>query len=951
MELPKETIEQLQNLFIAANRPEKEIREEATSKIQKFVKETPNSIITLLVFQNLKTIDAGARTLSAITFKNLVKDSWVDGDEVENPIPSNDKEMVKSLLLNFILSAVNNTTQSQLVESLSMIGVSDFPQQWPSILPELIKQMESNTDIPTLSIILRVLHSLLKKYRGQERNNQSLSELKYILSILPTPYLSLLIKTGVAVDANLQNEQQLVLLLNCVHFLLEIFFSMSSVDLPEFFEDNLASFTNEFHRYLKFNTNFQSIILSSNDEEPSLLKKIQTSICEIINLYTQIYDEEFSSFLQPFVQVVWGLLTQTSKDICNDPFVYASIRFLGTVATSISHKIFESPETLKQICSMIVTPNIELRESDIELYEDNHVEYMRRDIEGSDSDTRRRAAIELVKGLRKYYENQVIQLLSVDINNLLQKYNSNREENWICKDSAIFLVTALAVKSGGSDESSESSKLVNVLDFFKSSIEPELSGATQTNKPILKADCLKFITIFRNQIPAEEYPRILQSVIPCLENPDFIIHTYASTCIDRLLSVKDGGVPRLSAEFISTNLTGLLLPLVGVFNFKDSKQNERAMRTIVRIVLMTQGKVSQQITIQLLQKFVSIIIEEAKNPSNHSFNHYCFEVVGTLLKGFSSEPEVTQIIMPLIEMVLQTNNAEFSPYCFQLLSILVENCRPEYLDLFRPILPIIFNDMTWARDADYPALVRLLQAFIKKEGSSIAPHLSAILGITEKLIMRVTHDHEAFLILETVVETLDIQFLEKYLGGIFSMILTRITKKKTLKVVRCFTIFFSIFMIKYGVVKTAQTVRAIKDSLWEDILIKLWLPTVEDINGSIEKKIISISLTNMICCNDILATPELWIKLIQCQSNVISGKKSQETEQAGAASDLYIDQAEANEGYVPTFTQLQFSKKVDVDPFPTISNPKEYFISTFQTFKSQNEMLVTPLLSTANIQL
>ena len=45
--------------------------------------------------------------------------------------------------------------------------------------------------------------------------------------------------------------------------------------------------------------------------------------------------------------------------------------------------------------------------SDEELFEDNPEEYIRRDIEGSDVDTRRKAACDLVKALGKTYEEQI----------------------------------------------------------------------------------------------------------------------------------------------------------------------------------------------------------------------------------------------------------------------------------------------------------------------------------------------------------------------------------------------------------------------------------------------------------------------------------------------------------------------------------------------------------------
>ena len=54
---------------------------------------------------------------------------------------------------------------------------------------------------------------------------------------------------------------------------------------------------------------------------------------------------------------------------------------------------------MKQICESVVIPNVRLREDDVDLFEMNQIEYIRRDMEGSYIDIRRRAACELVKGL------------------------------------------------------------------------------------------------------------------------------------------------------------------------------------------------------------------------------------------------------------------------------------------------------------------------------------------------------------------------------------------------------------------------------------------------------------------------------------------------------------------------------------------------------------------------
>jgi exportin-2 (importin alpha re-exporter) len=58
------------------------------------------------------------------------------------------------------------------------------------------------------------------------------------------------------------------------------------------------------------------------------------------------------------------------------------------VSKSVHHKLFSDPATLKQISESIVIPNVRIRDEDEELFEMNHVEYIRRDVEGSDMDTR-----------------------------------------------------------------------------------------------------------------------------------------------------------------------------------------------------------------------------------------------------------------------------------------------------------------------------------------------------------------------------------------------------------------------------------------------------------------------------------------------------------------------------------------------------------------------------------
>ena len=86
----------------------------------------------------------------------------------------------------------------------------------------------------------------------------------------------------------------------------------------------------------------------------------------------------------------------------------SAIQFLTTVSRSPTNSnLFQSEDALRQICEKIVIPNLKLNEDLEEMFEMNYVEYVRRDTEGSDFDTRRRAATELVKALNGQFEAEV----------------------------------------------------------------------------------------------------------------------------------------------------------------------------------------------------------------------------------------------------------------------------------------------------------------------------------------------------------------------------------------------------------------------------------------------------------------------------------------------------------------------------------------------------------------
>lgn len=86
----------------------------------------------------------------------------------------------------------------------------------------------------------------------------------------------------------------------------------------------------------------------------------------------------------------------------------------------LSHDFFLFPFIIIDKQSFMIHHAIIHTESDVELFEMNGVEYVRRDIEGSDSDTRRRTAVDFVKGLCVCFEERITKILLAYTDVLLQ---------------------------------------------------------------------------------------------------------------------------------------------------------------------------------------------------------------------------------------------------------------------------------------------------------------------------------------------------------------------------------------------------------------------------------------------------------------------------------------------------------------------------------------------------
>jgi len=913
---------------------------------------TPNYGLSLLHLLTAEGADDVVRVAAAITFKNFVKKNWRMIEGEQNKISENDRTLIKTNIVELMLKSPDSI-QRQLSEAISIIGREDFPEKWNDLLGNLTGYMKVSTDmnLKVVDGVLQTAHSLFKRFRYEFKSQALWVELKFVLDHFASPLLDLfegMIKkvTETASNPTLQKEVFEVLVMIC-----KVFYSLNYQDLPEFFEDNIRRWMEPFHMLMV--SDFSHLIDKDSDEAGPI-EKIRSQICDNVAMYAQKYDEEFQEYLPNFVQAIWNLLTSTDINIKNDLLVSNAIQFLASVCERPHYKdIFKAEDTLQSICQNVIVPNMMFRDADEELFEDNPEEYIRKDIEGSDIDTRRRSACDLVRGLCKFYEQEVTNIFSAYVNQLLSQYQSNPQSNWKAKDACIYIVTSLATKkSTAKHGTTETNQLVNLEDFYKTQIEPDLSASDVDQYPVLKADAIKYVITFRSVLPREVLLKSLGYMVKLLKTNINVVHSYAANAIERLLMVRAANTTNVITpnDVLPINKE-LFLNLFGALSFPGSSENEYIMKAIMRVCTTLQDSIAPYIK-DIITSLVNKLAEVSKNPSKPQFNHYLFESICTLIRGVgkTNKPGIAVIeetIFPVVQIILMNDVTEFLPYVFQVLSLTLETreqgVQGPYMDLF----PLLLQPVLWERQGNVPALTRLLQAYVKRGPEEIikSNQLNPLLGVFQKLLASRSTDHEAFYLLSTMTELMPWNAISESMKQIFVLLFQRLQTSKTTKYVKGFIVYISIFAGKKSATDLQQMIDNVQPKLFGMMLEKILVSDLQKVSGMTERKICAVGVTKILTeCPPVFEMYiEHWPKLLEA----LIGLFELPQDETIGADEHFID-VEDTPGYQTAFSQLAFASKKDADPFSEIVCPKEFLAKQLYRLSTAHPGKINPLCKAVN---
>jgi exportin-2 (importin alpha re-exporter) len=866
----------LEQLLRGTQKTEKRERLAAEQTLKSMQSQPKFAVVTLhLVSSN--AIDMTCRQAGSILFKNFVKKCW-DG----RTINVTEKNIVKQHILDLMCTAPR-AIMVQISESLRIIADSDFPQHWKELLPGIIEKLKSTThDLRVLNGVLETANAIFKRFRYVEKSDTLFIDLSYILTEFQEPMLHLFthLVGQISSTSTDTDVESLGGILAALRTLSRIFYSLNWQDLPEYFEDHIGEWM-KFH--LDF-LGFSSIVLEREaaDDESSVLEKLQSAIIENVSLYAEKYEDEFQPYMQDFTHGVWTLLTNLRTTPRFDIVTNSAMKFLTSIVKKSWNKtLFEDQAAQIAICEKIVVQNIFLRDTDIEDFEDNPIEYLRRDIEGSDTDSRRRGACDLVQGLCVHFENNITSLCSKYINSLLEEYASNPLALWKKKDAAITLVLALSAKgSTRAHGATSTNELIDVIDFMSKQVVPELESLPSDGPPILKADAIKFCTIFRHHIPAEAFSVLIPLMSKHLASGSYVVHTYAAAWIERILAMKIEGVHVILPQVFGPHMSPILSALLQIINTPGYPENEYLMKAVMRgIGFCCSFGISFDVE-SCVTALASIFRCACLNPSNPQFNHYMFESISSLLKfgggkqgshGFTNTFE-TAFFAQFME-VLQKEIDEFVPYVFQIFAQMLELKRDSgvpdaYLSLFAPIL----TPDLWMTRANVPSLVLILSAYLKVAPKICTANVIPILGCWQSAYSTQSTEIDSFDLLIVFITCLSVESFEKQFPHVVHLLVGNLMgkKKHSIRFKRKFFSFFMHFIAKHGHQTIAVVMNSIEQNLFLRVLAEMLASNVENLKDSRDLKVALIAVPKLLVLPEIRANIKLWVSLLSATTYMLT---------------------------------------------------------------------------------
>ncbi|KAI3404382.2 hypothetical protein KGF56_002779 [Candida oxycetoniae] len=479
-----------------------------------------------------EAVQLGTQISAAIFFKNRISNYWVLSEYTKQSsacfISENEKATIKEKLVTTLIKTHNiSQVKSSLTTALSSILSYD---KWDNIIP-LITRLLTSQDKDQIFTGLIVLYELVKSYRwtGTEAKNFVNPVMEDVTQQV-FPLIESMANTLVESDSSNSASDEML------YLIVKTFKNATYSSLPSYFQDasKLGSWCQI--QLMIINKPLPKEVLEEDMVEQRVTNlRVKTvkwcfaNINRLINkhgggILSAKSDPEFISvFLTNFVPQIlnayWEIIEDwASKKMWLSPVsMYYMISFLEQVIETPCWPLVK--EKLDAIIKHLILPSLQASKENIELYEDDPLEYVRRFFDvNREQKTGDVASINFIHRLANKKLKETIALLFGIANDIFVERMNNREniESAMKTEGALKILSTISYRLD--DHSSTChGQIDKVLDTF---VTPELLEEQSSKTPWLTARACDTIAMFQTHHYEDVgvLHNIFQGIIRCFQD-------------------------------------------------------------------------------------------------------------------------------------------------------------------------------------------------------------------------------------------------------------------------------------------------------------------------------------------------------------------------------------------------------------------------------------------------
>lgn len=876
---------------------------------------------------------------ASIVLKNTVKTCW-NPSEAEHCIREEDKSTLRaSIIGDMIRTAEQPIVQRNLAEAITFIAKLDFPSRWPQALQSIVETLQGPFSIPAYAAALSTSHSILQRYRTVEDSDRFVDELRIIFCTFFLPFIGSMTPLVQACQSPECPDPLRRKAMEGLIAGMECLLDLSQLDVGDEFLKCMDKIVECF------------LICLSFPVANSVAIELKSVVVSCVKHFLISFDEDFESYAGQFVKFVWDMIADpSSKNTSMDDLVVCGIDLLSNACRTTARVLFDSESVISMLLNQVAIPNLVLHEEELEIFETEPDMYIQRDIEGSDLHTRRCAASDLIRTLVMTFPEKAKPILLEGTKQLF----AAAATDWRAKDTAIYIASSLVLdgKRADAQRGAVQQSLGTIIPFetlVHGTILPELVGPVSAVSPLLiKADCLRFVATFRAQLDHAVYPPLLHTLIQWLPNENRVVSSYAAHALSKFIQMEmspQGGLCSPHSTSSSSSVSTpqrvvtpeMLQPhaaamLGGLCNkIQEAEATNAYAAHCLLHVLQLMPTVASPFLMDIAYSINNTLTIAIKNPSNPRFSHYVFDSLSKCVKLLEGNTRaVEEMLLPNFTYILVNDVVEYIPYALQLLSQLLEGhpvggAPPSF---YEELLTALTEPALYTQRGNIPAAVTILITYVQR-----FPEFLHRKGATEKIIQTVrllvqlkNYDHEGLNLLTAMMLSYPGPALVPYLPTIFQFLLQRLQLSKTPKYVRIFIIFLSVSVIIRTAQDLVQLFEKIQSGLFMMILDKVWLPNMQKITGTLERKICVVAMTQLLCeCPLLQSNAQAWSSCVYRGWSMIYREAEQDDHKSFTPVAMSSPAPLTKEEWSNQYCPLEAAVHRPIDVCSSITDPVHYF--------------------------